>query len=150
MKAGEIARWWTRPKPGPVKAALAAGAGGSPIFSTPIIICDHTGGNLALKEEFGAKVVGPGKDAARIPGLDIGVDEASGWAFAGEKVRVLEVPGHTRGAITFVIEGNAFTGDTLFAMGCGRLFEGDPADHVGQPVQTDDACPMRHQNLLRP
>ncbi len=39
---------------------------------------------------------------------------------------MLEVPGHTRGAITFVIEGNAFTGDTLFAMGCGRLFEGDP------------------------
>ena len=41
-------------------------------------------------------------------------------------MQVLEVPGHTRGAITFVIEGNAFTGDTLFAMGCGRLFEGDP------------------------
>jgi hydroxyacylglutathione hydrolase len=40
---------------------------------------------------------------------------------------VLEVPAHTRGAITFVIAGNAFTGDTLFAMGCGRLFEGDPA-----------------------
>ena len=39
---------------------------------------------------------------------------------------VLEVPAHTRGAITFVIDGNAFTGDTLFAMGCGRLFEGDP------------------------
>ena len=39
---------------------------------------------------------------------------------------MLEVPGHTRGAITFVIDGNAFTGDTLFAMGCGRLFEGDP------------------------
>jgi hydroxyacylglutathione hydrolase len=39
---------------------------------------------------------------------------------------VLEVPAHTRGAITFVINGNAFTGDTLFAMGCGRLFEGDP------------------------
>ena len=49
-----------------------------------------------------------------------------GWEFAGRKVQVLEVPAHTRGAITFVIEGNAFTGDTLFAMGCGRLFEGDP------------------------
>ena len=71
--------------------------------------------------------MGPGKDAARIPGIDIGVDEASGWDFAGQQVRVLEVPGHTRGAITFVIDGNAFTGDTLFAMGCGRLFEGDAA-----------------------
>jgi hydroxyacylglutathione hydrolase len=53
------------------------------------------------------------------------VDEQSGWSFAGKPVRILEVPGHTRGAITFVIEDNAFTGDTLFAMGCGRMFEGD-------------------------
>ena len=86
---------------------------------------DHTGGNLELKKEYGATVVGPGRDAARIPGLDIGVDEASGWDFAGEKVRVLEVPGHTRGGIALVIDGNAFTGDTLFSLGCGRLFEGD-------------------------
>ena len=70
--------------------------------------------------------MGPGKDAARIPGIDIGVDEQSGWRFAGRPVRILEVPGHTRGAITFVIDDNAFTGDTLFAMGCGRMFEGDP------------------------
>ena len=88
---------------------------------------DHVGGNLELKQVYGAEIVGPGKDAARIPGLDTGVDEHSGWEFAGHGVRILEVPGHTRGAITFVVEGHAFTGDTLFAMGCGRLFEGDPA-----------------------
>src|ERR1700761_5567607 len=87
---------------------------------------DHCGGNLDLKAQTGAKVVGPGKDADRIPGIDVGVDEASGWEFDGRKVKVLEVPAHTRGAITFVIDGNAFTGDTLFLMGCGRLFEGDP------------------------
>ncbi len=87
---------------------------------------DHTGGNLMLKEETGAAIVGPGKDAARIPGIDVGVDEDSGWEFDGRKVEVLEVPAHTRGAITFVMDGNAFTGDTLFLMGCGRLFEGDP------------------------
>jgi hydroxyacylglutathione hydrolase len=87
---------------------------------------DHTGGNLDLKQETSAQIVGPGKDAARIPGLDVGVDEASGWEFDGRKVQVLEVPAHTRGAITFVIDGNAFTGDTLFTLGCGRLFEGDP------------------------
>jgi hydroxyacylglutathione hydrolase len=87
---------------------------------------DHCGGNLELKQATGAVVIGPGKDAARIPGLDVGVDEASGWEFDGRKVAVLEVPAHTRGAITFVIDGNAFTGDTLFLMGCGRLFEGDP------------------------
>jgi hydroxyacylglutathione hydrolase len=87
---------------------------------------DHCGGNLDLKQETGAKVVGPASDAGRIPGLDVGVDEASGWEFDGRKVQVLEVPAHTRSAITFVIDGNAFTGDTLFLMGCGRLFEGDP------------------------
>jgi hydroxyacylglutathione hydrolase len=87
---------------------------------------DHCGGNLELKAETGAKVVGPGKDAARIPGIDVGVTEESGWEFDGRMVQVLEVPAHTRGAITFVIDGHAFTGDTLFLMGCGRLFEGDP------------------------
>lgn len=88
---------------------------------------DHTGGNRALKAAFGAQVVGPEADRARIPGMDVGVTEKAGWEFSGRKVQVLEVPAHTRGAITFVIEGNAFTGDTLFVMGCGRLFEGDAA-----------------------
>ena len=93
------------------------------------------------------QIVGPGKDAARIPGMDMGVDEASGWEFAGHAVRVLEVPGHTRGAITFVIDGNAFTGDTLFALGCGRLFEGDAADDVDQPVETDDLARRDHESI---
>ena len=110
----------------PVRAALAkTGWKLTHILNTHHHL-DHCGGNLDLKQETGAKVVGPGKDAARIPGLDIGVDESTGWEFDGRKVQVLEVPAHTRGAITFVIDGNAFTGDTLFVMGCGRLFEGDP------------------------
>jgi hydroxyacylglutathione hydrolase len=88
---------------------------------------DHVGGNLELKALYGAQIVGPGKDAGRIPGIDTGVDERSGWEFAGHAVRVLEVPGHTSGAIAFVMEGHAFTGDTLFALGCGRMFEGDAA-----------------------
>ncbi len=127
VKAGDLCAVVDPSEPGPVQAALAAkGWRLSHILNTHHHL-DHTGGNLALKREFGATVVGPGKDAARIPGLDIGVDEASGWEFGGLKVDVLEVPAHTRGALTFVIDGNAFTGDTLFAMGCGRLFEGDPA-----------------------
>lgn len=87
---------------------------------------DHVDGNLELKAEFGALVVGPEKDTHRIPGIDIGVDEHSGWQFAGLPVTVLDVPGHTLGATTYVIEGNAFTGDTLFSCGCGRILEGDP------------------------
>ena len=110
----------------PVRAALArTGWTLTHILNTHHHL-DHCGGNLELKQETGAKVVGPGKDAARIPGLDIGVDESTGWEFDGRKVQVLEVPAHTKGAITFVIDGNAFTGDTLFTLGCGRLFEGDP------------------------
>jgi len=110
----------------PVRAALARkGWKLTHILNTHHHL-DHCGGNLDLKQATGAVVVGPGKDAARIPGLDVGVDQASGWEFDGRKVQVLEVPAHTRGAITFVIDGNAFTGDTLFLMGCGRLFEGDP------------------------
>ncbi|MGC8534991.1 MAG: hydroxyacylglutathione hydrolase [Rhizomicrobium sp.] len=85
---------------------------------------DHVGGNLELKAQFGAQVVGPAMDRARIPGIDIGVDEASGWQFGPLAVQVLEIPAHTRSHIAFVMDGAVFTGDTLFAMGCGRLFEG--------------------------
>ena len=87
---------------------------------------DHVDGNLELKAEFGALVVGPEKDTHRIPGIDVGVGEKAGWQFAGLPVAVLEVPGHTLGAITYMIEANAFTGDTLFSCGCGRILEGDP------------------------
>lgn len=127
VRTGELCAVVDPSEPGPVKAALAAkGWRLSHILNTHHHL-DHTGGNIALRQEFGAQVVGPAKDASRIPGLDIGVDEKSGWAFGGLKVDILEVPAHTRGAIAFVMEGCAFTGDTLFAMGCGRLFEGDAA-----------------------
>jgi hydroxyacylglutathione hydrolase len=88
---------------------------------------DHTGGNIPLKEAFGATIVGPEKDRDRIPGIDTGVDERSGWTFGGRHVDVLEIPAHTRAHIAFIVDDAAFTGDTLFAMGCGRLFEGTPA-----------------------
>ncbi len=89
---------------------------------------DHVGGNLALKAEFGATIIGPGKDAARIPGIDIGVMEGETCRVGAHAAKVLEIPAHTRGHIAFWFEGDStvFTGDTLFAMGCGRLFEGDP------------------------
>jgi len=87
---------------------------------------DHTGGNLPLKQTTGARVVGPAKDRARIPGIDEGVEEGKDWRFGRRAVRVLEIPAHTRAHIAFVFDDAAFTGDTLFAMGCGRLFEGTP------------------------
>ena len=126
VKRGEVCAVVDPSEAAPVTAALRArGWELSHILNTHHHL-DHTGGNLVLKQTTGATVVGPGKDAARIPGIDVGVTEESGWEFAGLPVQVLEVPAHTRSALTFVIDGNAFTGDTLFAMGCGRLFEGDP------------------------
>ncbi len=88
---------------------------------------DHTGGNVPLKEATGAKVVGPEKDRDRIPGIDEGVTDAAPWMFGARQVRVLEIPAHTRAHIAFVFDDAVFTGDTMFAMGCGRLFEGTPA-----------------------
>lgn len=87
---------------------------------------DHTGGNVALKAAFGAEVVGPGKDRDRIPAIDVGVEEGKDWRFGARSVPVLEIPAHTRAHVAFIFDDAAFTGDTLFAMGCGRLFEGTP------------------------
>src|SRR5258708_6906718 len=114
-------------EPDPVRKALAArGRKLTHILNTHHHF-DHTGGNIPLKEAFGATVVGPAKDHDRIPGIDVGVDEETNWKFGTRDVRVLEIPAHTRAHIAFVVDGAAFTGDTLFAMGCGRLFEGTPA-----------------------
>ena len=89
---------------------------------------DHAGGNIFLKEEFRAEVVGPAKDRERIPGSDVGVDDGAPWRFGRHTARILEIPAHTRAHIAFSFdeEDIVFTGDTLFAMGCGRLFEGTP------------------------
>jgi hydroxyacylglutathione hydrolase len=90
---------------------------------------DHTGGNLELKTLTGARIIGPRADADRIPGIDIPVSEGDLVAIGDTHAHVLEIPGHTRGHIAFWFgSANAvFTGDTMFAMGCGRLFEGTPA-----------------------
>ena len=90
---------------------------------------DHTGGNAAMKEQ-GATVTGPAAEAAKIPTLDIAVTEGDTVALGRHVAHVMTVPGHTQGhvAFHFADDGVIFTGDTLFAMGCGRLFEGTPAD----------------------
>ncbi|HEX9462872.1 MAG TPA: hydroxyacylglutathione hydrolase [Alphaproteobacteria bacterium] len=89
---------------------------------------DHTGGNLELKRATGATIVGPAADKARIPGIDIALAEGETYDFGQETARVYDIPGHTRGHIAFWFERAkaVFTGDTLFSLGCGRLFEGTP------------------------
>jgi hydroxyacylglutathione hydrolase len=90
---------------------------------------DHTGGNLELKAAWGATVVGPRADAARIPGIDVQVGDGDVWMLGQEAAHVMDVPGHTRGHIAYWFSDSAalFCGDTLFSLGCGRLFEGTPA-----------------------
>ena len=90
---------------------------------------DHTGANLALKEATGCRIVGPGHDRDRIPGIDVEVWDGDTWTFGEHTADVLFVPGHTRGHIAFHFgdAGRLFCGDTLFLGGCGRLFEGTPA-----------------------
>jgi hydroxyacylglutathione hydrolase len=90
---------------------------------------DHAGGNEALKKQWGCTVVGAANDAERIPGIDVGVADGDRFPFGSTSALILEVPGHTVGHIAYYFEedGIAFVGDTLFALGCGRLFEGSPA-----------------------
>jgi len=88
---------------------------------------DHTDGNLSLKAEFDCQIVGASSDAERIPGIDVKVSDSASIDVAGLSIRVLEVPGHTSAHIAFVIDDALFCGDTLFGAGCGRLFEGSPA-----------------------
>lgn len=90
---------------------------------------DHTEGHEELKAATGCTIIGAGIDRARIPGLDQPVEEATPFTFGGHTVRVLETPGHTLGSLCYWLpeQGVLFTGDTLFSLGCGRLFEGDGA-----------------------
>jgi len=88
---------------------------------------DHTDGNLALKKDFACLIVGAARDAGRIPGIDVAVSDASPPLVPGLDIAVLDVPGHTIGHIAYVLGDALFCGDTLFGAGCGRLFEGSPA-----------------------
>jgi hydroxyacylglutathione hydrolase len=88
---------------------------------------DHTAGNLALKAETGCTITGPQAEANKIPGIDRGVREGDMVRLGGHAFEVLDTPGHTLGHISYWARGSnaAFVGDTLFAMGCGRVLEGD-------------------------
>lgn len=89
---------------------------------------DHTGGNLDIKNATGAQVVGARSDAARIPGIDLEVGDGETFLLGHAAAMVFDTPGHTLGhlAYWFPDPGALFCGDTLFSLGCGRMFEGRP------------------------
>jgi hydroxyacylglutathione hydrolase len=91
---------------------------------------DHVEGVAALSHAYSPKVIGPAAEAEKISGLTQKVADGDTFEFAGRTVHVISTPGHTAGHICFYIpdEELLFAGDTLFALGCGRLFEGSAED----------------------
>jgi len=87
---------------------------------------DHVGGNQKLKKKYGASVIGYQGDKERIPGIDILVDDQEIWIHKNFEAKIIHIPGHTLGHICFYFHKDeaVFTGDTLFSLGCGRIFEG--------------------------
>jgi len=123
---------------------------------------DHVGGNAQLLRRFPkALVYGGAMDRGRIPGQQVFLEEGDTVGFAGERAEVFFTPGHTRAHIAYYFPprqpqgtGNLFCGDTLFAGGCGRLFEGTPAQMVDSlnklrslPDQTQVWC--AHEYTLK-
>jgi len=89
---------------------------------------DHVGGNLEIKAATGCTVVGPRADRDRIPGIEVEVGDGDHYDLGSARAQVFDVPGHTRGHIAYWFADSEalFIGDTVFALGCGRLFEGTP------------------------
>ena len=87
---------------------------------------DHVDGNNDLKKKYGANVVGFKNDKQRIPSIDILLEDNQIWKGENFEAKIIHIPGHTSGHICFyfIKEKVVFTGDTLFSLGCGRIFEG--------------------------
>ena len=89
---------------------------------------DHVEANFALKQKYGLKIYGPRAESDKIPEIDVTLNDGDNFRFGQFEVQVLSTPGHTKGEISYYIPQSkvAFTGDTLFSLGCGRLLEGTP------------------------
>ena len=87
---------------------------------------DHTGGNLDLKKKYKTKIIGSKKDEKRIPGIDTMISDNESFKLGNIEIKIFLIPGHTSGHICFYSKNEKviFTGDTLFSLGCGRVFEG--------------------------
>ena len=115
------------PEAGPIQAELARRGW----TLTDILLThhhdDHIAGVPALKAATGAMVIGAAADAHRLPPLDLALSPGMSVTLGRHTAKVIDVPGHTVGHVAFLFDGYAFTGDSLMAGGCGRLFEGSPA-----------------------
>lgn len=117
------------PQEAPIRAALQQkGWNLSHIFVTHHHF-DHVEGNVGLKADFNCEIIGPGSEADKIPQMDTSVGHGDTFSFGNVQVEVIGTPGHTLGEISYYIPSAnvVFSGDTLFALGCGRVFEGTPA-----------------------
>jgi len=116
------------PEEGPILAAIQRTGWTPGMIFTTHHHSDHVEANLALKDRFGLRIVGPESEASKIPGIDDTVEDGSVVPFGGDNVRVIATPGHTAGHVSYYFPKAkvAFTADTLFALGCGRIFEGTP------------------------
>lgn len=114
----------------PVEQALEARGWGLDLILLTHHHGDHTAGAAALKRRYLATVVGPRGEARRIPALDRAVGDGDTVAVGDQVAQVIETPGHTSGPVAYWFEASRalFCGDTLFALGCGRLFEGTAAE----------------------
>ena len=104
---------------------------------------DHVDGNLKLKEKYGSKILGFGLDKNRIPGIDVFLKEGQIQKIGNLEFKVIFIPGHTNGHIAFYFnqEKIVFTGDTLFSLGCGRIFEGTHNDLFNSLVKLKSLPP---------
>jgi hydroxyacylglutathione hydrolase len=130
-----------------VLRGLAGASGGLPRMRLTHVLCthhhgDHVGGNAVLKTITKARVVGPAKEAKRIPAIDQGVASGDLVDVGFAKARVIAVAGHTLGHVAYWFEADriAFCGDALFSLGCGRLFEGT-AEQLHASLQALAALP---------
>lgn len=98
---------------------------------------DHVDGNLALKQAFGCRIIGPASEAGRIPGIDEQVSGGDTFTWAERALHVMDCPGHTNGHIAFHMpsEQAVFAGDTVFSLGCGRVIEGTMEEMYGSVSQ---------------